>query len=114
MSDDLALLRRRKYPFLEKDLTFVQRSVERSHELFMAELSSHHVHLKTKLGALVPSAFIPFCAYKTDLLLLGEHIKGLKFPVCNKFTPTVLDGQLCYNLDINSALPNVFLLPKGH
>ena len=106
MSDNLALLRRRKYPFLEKDLTFVQRSVERSHELFMAELSSHHVHLKTKLGALVPSAFIPFCAYKTDLLLLGEHIKGLKFPVCNKFTPTVLDGQLCYNLDINSALPN--------
>ena len=51
MSDDLALLRRRKYPFLEKDLTFVQRSVERSHELFMAELSSHHVHLKTKLVA---------------------------------------------------------------
>ena len=47
------------------------------------------------------------CAYKTDLLLLGEYIEGLDFPICNKFTPTVLDGQLCYTLDLGSALPNI-------
>ena len=52
----------------------------------------------------MPSAFIPFCAYQTSLLLLGEFINSFEFPVCNKFTPTVLDGQLCYNLGINSVL----------
>ena len=72
----------------------------------MRELSFHPVLLKSKSNATLPSAFIPFCAYKTDLLMLGEHIEGIDFPVCNKFTPTVLDGQLCYTLDVNSALPD--------
>ena len=36
--------------------------------------------------------------------LLGQYIEGLKFPVCDKFSPTVMDGQLCYTLDLNSFL----------
>ena len=72
-------------------------------EIDMARLSSHPVHL-TSRGAL--SAFIPFCAYNTDLLAFGQYIDGLQFPVCNKFAPTVHRGQLCYTIDVNSELPN--------
>ena len=109
-SDEINILRKREYPFLvynqisgasEKGIQNGRRKD------FMAELSSHPVHLKSMNGTVLHSAFIPFCAYKTDLLLLGEHIDGLDYPVCNKFTPTVLDGQLCYTLDISSALPDV-------
>ena len=59
----------------------------------MAGLSSHPVHL-TSEGA--TSAFIPFCAYQTDLLSLGKYIAGFELPVCNAFFPTVHRGRLCY------------------
>ena len=75
-------------------------------ESLMAELSSHPVHLMTKNGWSALSAFIPFCAYQTNMLVVGEYIDGFDFPVCNKFTPTVHRGQLCYTIDISSVLPN--------
>ena len=75
-------------------------------ESLMADLSAHPVHLTAKIGWKVPSAFIPFCAYQTNMLLVGEYIDGLDFPVCNKFTSTVHRGQLCYTIDISSFLPN--------
>ena len=53
-----------------------------------------------------PSAFIPFCAYNTELLALGIFIDGMKFPICSRFVPTVLKGQLCYTMDVNSVLPD--------
>ena len=37
---------------------------------------------------------------------VGEHIKNFDFPVCNSFRPTVLDGQLCYQFDVNSIETN--------
>ena len=105
--DDIITLRMMENPFLESSSTHTPFQNGTHSEAFMAELSSHPVHLLTKNGKTLPSAFIPFCAFKTDLLLLGERINGFKFPVCNKFTPTVLDGQLCYTLDINSHVPNI-------
>ena len=46
------------------------------------------------------SAFIPFCAYKTDLNISKNALAlpGLTFPLCNMFLPTILGGQLCYKL----------------
>ena len=35
------------------------------------------------------------------MTILGKHIEGLNFPVCNSFKPTILDGELCYVLDLN-------------
>ena len=112
LGDDIDKLRESRYPFLDFNQTFgpvqIDNFEDESVESLMAELSSHPVHLVTKNSKTsLPSAFIPFCAYKTDLLLLGEYIEGLEFPVCNKFVPTVLDRQLCYTLDISSALPNM-------
>ena len=53
-------------------------------------------------GDTLPSALIPFCAYQSSLETLGTSIPGLNFPVCNAFRPTILQGQLCYSLDIEN------------
>ena len=51
------------------------------------------------------SAFIPFCAYKTDLNFSGKSptLDGTTFPVCTSFLPTILEGQLCYKLTLNKT-----------
>ena len=51
------------------------------------------------------SAFIPFCAYKTDLNISGksEALDNTTFPVCTSFLPTILEGQLCYKLSLNKT-----------
>ena len=48
------------------------------------------------------SAFIPFCAYKTDLNFSGKSpsLAGTAFPLCSSFLPTILEGQLCYKLTV--------------
>ena len=30
------------------------------------------------------------------MMAVGEHMDGFPFPVCNAFTPSVIEGQLCY------------------
>ena len=35
--------------------------------------------------------------------LLGQTRQDLPFTVCDKFQPTVLDGQLCYSLDLTNV-----------
>ena len=37
---------------------------------------------------------------------MGQRIKGLDYPACNKFEPTILDGEVCYALDIKTAIPS--------
>ena len=51
------------------------------------------------------SAFIPFCAYKTDLNFSGksEALDGTTFPICSSFLPIILEGQLCYKLSLNDT-----------
>ena len=51
------------------------------------------------------SAFIPFCAYKTELNISKNSIvlKNTNFPLCSSFLPTVLEGQLCYKLTLNKT-----------
>ena len=54
-----------------------------------------------------PSAFIPFCDYNGDMLAVGEHMDNFSFPVCNAFTPSVIDGQLCYMFDPSTIQSNI-------
>ena len=51
------------------------------------------------------SAFIPFCAYKTDLNISKKSLAlpGITYPLCSSFLPTVLEGQLCYELKLNDT-----------
>ena len=59
---------------------------------------SHPPHLTSSLS----SAFIPFCAYKTKLNFSEKSpaLNGTDFPICSSFLPTVLEGQLCYKLEL--------------
>ena len=61
---------------------------------------SHPPHLTSKSRN---SAFIPFCAYKTDLNISKNPftLPGITFPLCSAFLPTILEGQLCYELKLN-------------
>ena len=52
------------------------------------------------------SAFIPFCAYKTDLNISKtsrDVLKNTNFPLCSSFLPTILEGQLCHKLVLNKT-----------
>ena len=51
------------------------------------------------------SAFIPFCAYKTNLSIGSNSfaLQGINFPLCSAFLPTILEGQLCYKLKLNKT-----------
>ena len=57
-------------------------------------LINHPPHLESMWS----SAFIPFCAYKTDLNFSKStlDLPGINFPLCSSFLPTILEGQLCY------------------
>ena len=63
-----------------------------------AFLVNHPPHLVSTWG----SAFIPFCAYKTDLNVSKNNLSlpGITFPLCSSFLPTILGGQLCYKLGL--------------
>ena len=64
---------------------------------------SHPVHLATSSEEKMPSAFIPFCAFKTQMGILPPYLKlsGLNHPVCTQFQPTTLDGQQCYQFNMS-------------
>ena len=66
------------------------------------ELSFHPVHLTPdKEGNLPPSALVPFCFYQAENSLLGRMLPEMgNMTVCDKFQPTLLEGELCYSLDI--------------
>ena len=36
--------------------------------------------------------------------MLGEHVDGLDFPVCNAFEKKIIDGELCYELEFKTLL----------
>ena len=67
----------------------------------LEELINHPVHIVDRgSGKLSPSAFIPFCEFGSNAELLGERIDQFDFPVCNSFHKTILNGQLCYQINI--------------
>ena len=63
--------------------------------------ASHPPHLMSTWS----SAFIPFCAFKTDLNISKktDTLPGITYPLCSSFLPTVLEGQLCYQLKLNDT-----------
>ena len=65
----------------------------------LAQASCHPPHLT----AASTSAFIPFCGFSSDLGALGAPHPNLSFPACSAFSPVLLEGELCYSLDIAST-----------
>ena len=64
------------------------------------EMILHPPHLVGLEGQLLPASLIPFCAYKTSMM--GKRRSDLEFIACDKFQPTLLDGQICYSLNKSS------------
>ena len=64
------------------------------------QVSLHPPHLIDSSGSLTPAALIPFCAYQTNMTLLGQKADGINFTTCSQFKPTVLESQLCYSLNL--------------
>ena len=71
----------------------MRKSVER--------IVNNPVHIIDKSGHLSPSSFIPFCEFGGNPDLMGIKIEQFDFPVCNSFTEKILNGQLCYQVNID-------------
>ena len=67
----------------------------------MAQLT-HPPHIIDKSNHITASAFIPFCLYQSKEITSGKlnSHQNLSFPICTSFKPTLLEGQLCYELDL--------------
>ena len=65
-------------------------------------ISNHPVHIMPDgQQSISPSAFIPFCSFGGNMSVMGKSVDNFNIPVCDKFRPTFLEGQLCYQLDAN-------------
>ena len=67
-------------------------------------VSNHPVHILDKEGNLNPSSFIPFCSFGDNQFFnnQSDYNHELGMPVCDKFSPTMLDGRLCYRLNMTA------------
>ena len=60
-------------------------------------LINHPAHISDTNGL---SAFIPFCSFGTKLTS-GEQLNNFQGQFCSLFTEKIVDGQVCYEADIN-------------
>ena len=67
--------------------------------------SGHPVHFGNRVSLEVSSSFIPICAYKSNLLISNDPLwmSNISFPLCSSFKPTVLEGQLCYKIEVQGT-----------
>ena len=66
-------------------------------------MSLHPANLIDSMGRSLPAALIPICSYQGESAVLGQTVDGFNFTACGKFQPTVMEGQLCYSLDVNNV-----------
>ena len=90
-------------PLVDKCLTmeglYCHDQMQEVYEPNIEELSSHPVHLVNSCGQVMPSAFSPYCWFGTEMENLGTLMENFTYPVCNAFTPVLMEGKLCYELD---------------
>ena len=68
----------------------------------MRRIVNHPPHiLDVNDGTLSPSSFIPFCSFAGNWNVTGEHTDIFSVPVCNIFKETMVEGQLCYQADVD-------------
>ena len=63
-----------------------------------ATMSNHPVAIYDEKGQIQPSALIPFCSFGAKMM--GPEVPNMTYPVCNIFKPTVYEGRLCYQVDV--------------
>ena len=65
------------------------------------KISSHPIHIINEDQKLSPSAFIPFCAYGRNTVMMGSKAIQFHNPVCNSFKAKIFNNQLCYEVDVS-------------
>ena len=63
-------------------------------------VNNHPVHIFDENGSFSPTAFIPFCAFGGDMMVVGTTNEQFDVPVCNSFKPQIRNDQLCYQIDL--------------
>ena len=67
----------------------------------ISKISNHPPHIVDENdGTLSPSSFIPFCSFAGDWNITGVFTDKLNATVCKIFKETMVDGQLCYQADV--------------
>ena len=62
------------------------------------EVSLHPANLVDSSGRSLPSALVPLCGYQGQML--GLDMPGYNFSTCRLFEPDVLEGKLCYSMNL--------------
>ena len=75
-------------------------------------VNNHPVHILNSNGSFSPSAFIPFCSFGRNLHLVGTKIDEFDFPICNIFTPKILNNHLCYEADLSELKDSTNLVEQ--
>ena len=68
---------------------------------------NHPVHIIDKDNQITPSAFIPFCEFRGNMLLTGKMIYQFDLPVCTSFRAKIFNNQICYELDLDRFADNI-------
>ena len=78
-----------------------------------SNIINHPVHIKDNDNHTMPSAFIPFCFFGSNLSqpILGKKIDMFTYPICTNFTPKIFLGQMCYQLHLEEI--QEVMLEKG-
>ena len=95
---------------------FLTEFIIADNEGYSKERSLNPVHLVADdEGKLPPSAFVPFCSYQADNgSRLGQERAELgNLTMCNTFEPIILEGKLCYSLDITKMEKNSTVAGKA-
>ena len=71
---------------------------------FLQKVTNHPVHIVDEQGKLSPSSFIPFCGIGRSMPTLGKQIDQFSVPVCNSFKTTILQDQVCYELEPSKVI----------
>ena len=50
---------------------------------------------------MISSAFIPFCSFGLSEGIVGEELSNFHVPVCRLFREKIVNGQVCYEADLN-------------
>ena len=96
-----------------KDISQCRTTLKEVYKTDIEELSSHPVHIINKDRNFMPSALVPYCGIATDMLSLGDYMDNFTYPICTAFKPTLLEGQLCYELDTSRIKHTVKQGPHG-
>ena len=60
-----------------------------------------HIVGEEEKGGFSLSSFIPFCQLGEDMAVMGRKVPQFSKAVCSEFVETVLEGQVCYQVDVN-------------